>query len=85
MTDKLSAMAGLVAMGKDHPAERDASLAKFYEDDDADALVLNKWFSTRVRHAPTPPPLAASSTQHPAHPATPPTEHTRRASSTSKA
>mmetsp|Transcript_106479 Transcript_106479/g.308664 ORF Transcript_106479/g.308664 Transcript_106479/m.308664 type:complete len:320 (-) Transcript_106479:198-1157(-) len=48
MTDKLSAMAGLVAMGKDHPAERDASLAKFYEDADADALVLNKWFSTQA-------------------------------------
>ena len=48
MTDKLSAMAGLVAMGDDHPTERDAALAKFYEDAEGDALVLNKWFSTQA-------------------------------------
>jgi len=48
MTDKMAALSALASMDGEGTAARDAALAKFYEEADGDALVLNKWFTVQA-------------------------------------
>ena len=48
MTDKMAGLNALASMDGEGAKARDAALAKFYEDADGDALVLNKWFTVQA-------------------------------------
>lgn len=48
MTDKIAALSCLASMDGEGATARESALAKFFDDADGDALVLNKWFSVQA-------------------------------------